>query len=107
MIALVAFGHGVRSVDLPFAVFLGSGFLAAHAKAAMCTPKELVADHLPAFDPDDEDEVREAFAEACEQATDGETARIQLDEADLRFVRRRFLHDNPTGPHGPHPLMAA
>jgi len=106
MLALVALGHGVRSVDLPFAAFLGSGFLAIHARAAMCSPKELLSDHLPAFDPEDDEEVREAFAEACEQATDGQTARVKLDETDLRFVRRRFLPHTPS-PLGPRPLMAA
>ncbi len=107
MNALVSFGRGVRSVELPFAAFLGSGFLAVHAKVAMCSPRDLVLDHLPSFDPDDEEEVREAFAEACEQATDGTTARVRLDREDLRFVRNRLLNDLPTGPKGPRPLMAA
>jgi hypothetical protein len=107
MMALVSFGRGVRSVELPFATFLVSGFLATRAKAAMCSPRDLVLDHLPPFDPDDEEEVREAFAEACEQATDGETARVSLDREDLRYVRNRLLHDLPTGPKGPQPLMAA
>ena len=90
MLALVQFGPDCRRINMPFEDFLFSGFLSGHARAAMCDPEDLVRDHLPAFDPDDEDETQEAFREACEQATDGEATRVRLDREDLRFVRSRL-----------------
>ena len=95
MLALVQFGHDCRRINMPFEDFLFSGFLSGHARAAMCDPKDLVRDHLPAFDPDDEDETCEAFREACEQATDSEATNIHLDRADLRFVRNAILSPEP------------
>ena len=95
MLALVQFGHDCRRINMPFEDFLFSGFLSGHARAAMCDPKVLVRDHLPAFDPDDEDETCEAFREACEQATDSEATNIHLDIADLRFVRNAILSPEP------------
>jgi hypothetical protein len=80
---------------MPFEDFLFSGFVSPHARAAMCDPEDLVRDHLPAFDPDDEEEVSEAFREACEQATDGEATNIRLDRRDLRFVRDAILPMEP------------
>jgi hypothetical protein len=91
MLALIAFGNCIQRIDMAFEEFLDSGLFSGHAKAAMCTPEELVLDHLPVFDPDDEDETQEAFREACEQATDGEATRVRLDRDDLRFVRSRLV----------------
>ena len=95
MLALVQFGPDCRQINMPFEDFLFSGFLSGHARAAMCDPKDLVRDHLPAFDPDDEDETCEAFREACEQATDSEATNIHLDRADLRFVRNTLVEPDP------------
>ena len=106
MLALVQFGHSVREVEMPFRDFLFSGFLAGHAKTAMCEPKDLVRDHLPPFDPEDREETCEAVREACEQATDGETSAVRLDATDLRFVRRHLIADAPLILPFPHPLEA-
>ena len=95
MLALVQFGHSCRQIDMPFRDFLFSGFLSGHARAAMCDPEDLVRDHLPAFDADDEEETSEAFREACEQATDGETTNVRFDRRDLRFVRNAILSPEP------------
>jgi len=95
MLALVQFGQGCRQINMPFEDFLFSGFLSGHARAAMCDPEDLVRDHLPAFDVDDEEEVGEAFREACEQATEGEATGIRLDHADLRFVRDTLVDPDP------------
>jgi hypothetical protein len=95
MLALVQFGHGCRQINMPFEDFLFSGFLSGHARAAMCDPEDLVRDHLPAFDPDEEEEVGEAFREACEQATEGEASNVRLDRHDLRFVRNAILSPEP------------
>jgi hypothetical protein len=107
MLALVHFGHGLRQIDMPFRDFLFSGFLSPHARAAMCDPEDLVRDHLPAFDPDDEEETSEAFREACEQATGGETTGVRLDHADIAFARRRLVDPDACILHFPHPLGAA
>jgi hypothetical protein len=95
MLALVQFGHDCRRINMPFEDFLFSGFLSGHARAAMCSPEDLVRDHLPAFDPDEEEEVGEAFREACEQATEGEASNVHLDGRDLRFVRNAILSPEP------------
>jgi len=107
MLALIAFGHGCRQINMPFEDFLFSGFLSGHARAAMCDPEDLVRDHLPAFDPDDEEEVGEAFREACEQATEGEASNVRLDRRDLRFVRDTLVDPDPLILPFPHPLGAA
>ena len=106
MLALVRFGHNVREVEMPFRDFLFSGFLSGHARTAMCSPKDLVRDHLPPFDPDDREETREAVREACEQATDGETSAVRLDDADLRFVRRHLIDSDTLVIPFPQPLEA-
>jgi hypothetical protein len=95
MLALLHFGHDHRQINMPFADFLFSGFVSPHARAAMCDPEDLLRDHLPAFDPDDEEETCEAFREACEQATEGEATNIRLDDADLHFVRHAVLSPEP------------
>ena len=95
MLALVQFGPDCRQINMPFEDFLFSGFLSGHARAAMCDPEDLVRDHLPAFDPDDEDETCEAFREACEQATDCEATNIRLDRRDLSFVRNALVEPEP------------
>jgi hypothetical protein len=107
MLALIAFGNCIQRIDMAFEDFLDSGLFSGHAKAAMCTPEELVLDHLPVFDPDDEDETQEAFCEACEQATDGEATRIRLDREDLRFVHRRLVARESLCIPFAHPLEAA
>jgi len=106
MLALVQFGQGCRQINMPFEDFLFSGFLSGHARAAMCDPEDLVRDHLPAFDPDEEEEVGEAFREACEQATEGEASNVRLDGRDLRFVRDTLVEPEPNIIPFPHPLEA-
>lgn len=106
MLALLHFGSDHRQIDMPFEDFLLSGFIVPHAKAAMCAPEDLVRDHLPVFDPEDEDETGEAFREACEQATDGEATNIRLDRRDLHFVRNAIISSDPNIIPFPRPLEA-
>ena len=96
-----------RRIDIPFEEFLGSSYVRSQAKTALCTPEDLLLDHLPPFDPDDQDEIREAFSEACEQATDGQAERIRLDHDDLRFVQTHLIRRSPTPIPFPEPLDAA
>lgn len=95
------------SVRLPLEDFLESGLVRDRARTAMCTPEELVADHLPPFDQDDGDEMREAIAEACEWATEGDASAIRLDENDLKFARVRLFGGAPEPIPFPQPLDAA
>lgn len=95
------------SIDMPFEEFLGSSYMRNHARTGMCSPEHLLADHLPAFDPDDEDETHDAFSEACELATDGAAMGIRLDNTDLRFVRRHFCREHFAFVPSPGPLDAA
>ncbi len=83
-------GFAPLQLELPFEDFLASGVMRRQAQVAMCSPDDLVYDHLPAFDWDD-DEIREAFAEACEQASENAVSKVKLDDDDLLFVRRHFL----------------
>jgi hypothetical protein len=106
MLALVQFGPDCRRINMPFEDFLFSGFLSGHARAAMCSPEDLVRDHLPTFDPGDDDEVGEAFREACEQATEGDASNIRLDRRDLRFVRNKLVDPDACIIPFAHPLEA-
>jgi len=87
-------GRGPVQLELSFEDFLYSGVMRRQAQVAMCRPDDLIVDHLPAFDCGDVDEVREAFAEACEQASEYGVSKVQLDDRDVAYVRHRFL-----GPH--------
>lgn len=92
MHAIIASGFCANmQIEIPFEDFLGSGHIRVQAKVAMCTPDDLIIDYLPAFDPADADEVREAFGEACEQAADGGLNKVRLDDDDVLFARRHFL----------------
>lgn len=78
-------------LDIPFEDFLSSGRMHSHARAAMCSPEELIVDYLPPFDAGDPAEVREAFGEACYQAADGDVDKIEFDADDLRFIQDHFV----------------
>lgn len=92
MYVLAAFRgcHPVQ-LELSFEDFLYSGLMRRQAQVAMCTPDDLITDHLPGFDCGDSTEVREAFAEACEQASDYVVSKVTLDDEDEQFVRQCFL----------------
>ncbi len=49
------------SLTIPFEDFLASGEMRRQALVNLCSPEDLVLDHLPAFDPDDDDEKAKAF----------------------------------------------
>lgn len=108
MLALALFGSGRASqVDIPFEDFLSSGRLCGRAKAAMCSPDDLIVDYLPAFDVSDADEMREAFGEACSQAVDGAIDKVRLDDDDLLFARQHFIEGRHFRLDTPYPLDAA
>ena len=88
-------GRGPVQLELSFEDFLYSGVMRRQAQVAMCSPDDLIVDHLPAFDCGDADEVREAFAEACEQASDCAVSGVKLDDDDLLFTRRHFIESRP------------
>jgi len=92
MLAFVSSGtRGHAQIDMALEDFLRSGHMVGRARAAMCSPEQLVVDYLPEFDAGDANEVREAFSEACCQAADGKIDKIKFDQDDLRFIRRRFV----------------
>ena len=82
-----------RSVelDMPLSDFLATRLMQRRARAALCTPGELVVGHLPpdypTFDPE---ELGLALAEACETATEFAVSRVRLNHADVRFAQRRL-----------------
>jgi len=64
--------------------------------ANMCEPPQLIMDFVPDdVDVDDDDTLKQTFAEACELASDGQVWMVQLDREDLEFVRHRLC-----GNHG-------
>ena len=92
MQALAVFsGRAPVQLELAFEDFLCSGVMRRQAQTAMCSPDDLIYDHLPAFDCGDTEEVREAFAEACEGASDYTVEKVRLDDRDVAYVRRHFL----------------
>jgi len=82
-----------KRVQLSFQDFLYSGTMRSQAVSAMCEPEDLIYDHLPGFDCSEPEEVREAFAEACEAGSGYAVDKVELDDNDLNFVRRRFLNE--------------
>ena len=84
---------GTMTLQLTFEDFLHSGCMRSRAVSAMCDPEDLIYDHLPAFDCGEPDEIREAFAEACEQGSDHAVSKVELDDRDLEYVRTRFLRE--------------
>jgi hypothetical protein len=84
-------GRTPVTMELSFEDFLCSGLMQRQAKAAMCSADDLVTDYLPDFDCSNPDEVREAFAEACEQASEYAVSQVRLDDDDEKFVQQHFL----------------
>ena len=83
-------GTSACQMKLGFEDFLYSGLMRRQSKVAMCEPEDLIMDHLPPFDWNDDEEVSEAFAEACEEASEYEVEKVRLDDLDLAFIRRHF-----------------
>ena len=92
MRAITSTGNGYPvQLELSFEDFLYSGVMHRQARVAMCSASDLISDHLPAFDCGDNDELREAFAEACEQASDYRVSKVSLDDRDVEFVMQNFF----------------
>ena len=94
-----AFFSGVQQTELtmvlPFEDFLSTGMMQRHSRAGMCAPETLILDYVhDGLDPDDGDELAQAFAEACELASDGDVWMVQLDDEDVEFVRNRLCRDH-------------
>ena len=94
-------------MQLSFEDFMESGHMKNLSKVNMCSPYDLVLDHLPGFDPGDGEEVREAFAEACEEASEYGVQKVKLDDSDVEFARRQFLENRRFKVVGDEPLFAA
>mgnify|MGYP006279356211 FL=1 len=108
MQALVAAGRGRNTqLEIPFEDFMDSGHMTRRAQVAMCSPDDLVTDYLPAFDPGDAEEIREAFGEACEQAVDGQIDKVRLDDDDVSYARQHFLEERRFRLVGELPDLAA
>jgi len=84
-------GNRGAQLQLSFEDFLYSGCMRRQATTAMCEPEDVIYDHLPTFDCGEPEEIREAFAEACEAGSDYTVDKVELDDQDLNFVRRRFI----------------
>ena len=83
-------GHSVE-LDMPLSEFLATRLMQRRARAALCTPGELVVGHLPGgYDSLDSEELSLALAEACETATEFTITRVKLNRADVRFAQRRL-----------------
>jgi len=85
--------NGVQlTLDIPLEDFLGSGVIYRQARAAMCeSGEELLRDYVcesPAFYGDDE-EMTQGFGEAVMLASGHAVQDVELDAADLLFVKQR------------------
>ena len=83
-------GKAPIQVRLGFEDFLYSGLMRRQSLVAMCEPEDLIMDHLPPFDWGSDEEVSEAFSEACEEAVEYQVDKVQMDGNDLAFIRRHF-----------------
>jgi len=94
-------GHSVE-LDMPLSDFLATRLMEHRARAAMCTPGELVAGYLP-VDAGvlDSEELSLALAEACEAATEFSVTHVRLDRADLRYAHRHLQDAAGNGSTGP------
>jgi hypothetical protein len=79
-------------LDIPFEDFLSTGPMFRQAQAAMCDPEDLIGDyvHEEAARYGDDDEIGQAFGEAAMLASDRAVHNVELDAADIAFVRQRF-----------------
>ena len=83
-------GKAPFQMKLGFEDFLYSGLVRRQSMVAMCEPEDLIMDHLPSFDWGDDEEISEAFAEACEEAVEYQIDKVHMDNNDLEFIRRHF-----------------
>ena len=83
-------GHSVE-LDMPLGDFLATRLMQRRARAALCTPGELVVGYLPVdYATLDSEELSLALAEACETATEFAVSHVKLNHADVRFAQRRL-----------------
>jgi len=87
-------------IRMPLSEFLASRLMEKRARAALCTPGELVVGYLPVDCAVlDCEELALALAEACEAATEFSVTHIRLDGRDLRYAQRRLPElSGSTGP---------
>ena len=104
---LTATNHRAMKLETPFERFLHGRAMLNKAKRQFCEPEELILDHLPQFEAGSEEELAEAFAEACEQATGGSLSKVAMNKSDLAFARRHFLESRRFRFVMPMPLEAA
>ncbi len=87
---------------MPLSEFLASRLMQQRARAAMCTPGELVVGYMPIEGPVlDSEELALALAEACEAATEFSVNHVRLDQRDLRYAQRRLPELSGAGSTGP------
>ena len=83
-------GHTVE-LDMPLSDFLATRLMEKRARAALCTPGELVVGYLPIdYATLDSEELSLALAEACETATEFAVSQVKPNQADVRFAQRRL-----------------
>ena len=84
-------GHSVE-LSMPLSEFLATRLMQRQARAALCTPGELVVGYLPVdYATLDSEELSLALAEACETATEFAVSHVKLNQADVRFAQRRLV----------------
>jgi len=85
----------VLGLEMSLDDFLGSGVMFGLALVNMCSPEDLVVDHIPAStDLEDDDEIAQVFGEAVVLASDHAVTNVRFDSDDLAFVKRRLMPRN-------------
>ena len=83
--------HAVLAMNLPLATFLRTQPMREQARRHHATVTQLICDHVRAgVDSEDDEELAQAYAEACMLASDFVVHQVRLSDEDLCFVRERF-----------------
>ena len=84
-------GRAPRAFRMPLSEFLRTRLMRERARRALCTPRELLSEHVSG-DPSaaDPEELGAMLAEACETASDFTVESVALDRADVLRFRRYF-----------------
>ena len=80
------------AIEISFEDFLASGHMFRESQAAMCNPEELISDYVQedVAQYGNDDEIGEAYAEAALLASGQTISNVELDRADIGFVRQHF-----------------
>ncbi len=84
------------AMQMSFEDFLSSGVMRRQALLGMCEPEQIILDYVsPDMDLTSVHEIREGFAEACEQASNYALIDVELDTSDVLFIQRFLLPPDP------------